>query len=150
MSTRSAIIIENADGTAEGIYCHFDGYPEHHGPILLGHYLNEESARNLVALGDISSLAEDIGEKHDFNRCPDNVVNAYGRDRGETDVESKAGKSWREVASGIGHNGHVYVYRVRKDGGWYYSSGSSELVRLADVAEVKALVPQQPHPAAVS
>lgn len=134
MSTRSAIIIENTDGTAEGIYCHFDGYPEHHKPILLGHYQSEEAARNLVALGDISTLAEDIGEKHDFGRCPDHVVNAYGRDRGEEGVEPKKGATWRKVAGQIGHDGHVYIFRA-KEGKWFYADSDGDVVPLSDVRE---------------
>ena len=29
MGTRSHIFVENGDGSYIGVYCHFDGYPEH-------------------------------------------------------------------------------------------------------------------------
>jgi hypothetical protein len=38
MATRSRIGIELEDGVIESIYCHWDGYPENNGKILLEHY----------------------------------------------------------------------------------------------------------------
>lgn len=58
MSTRSFIGIENHDGTVRAIYCHWDGYVEHHGNILVNNYKTRESVEKLLALGDISSLHE--------------------------------------------------------------------------------------------
>jgi hypothetical protein len=135
MSTRSAIIIENTDGTAEGIYCHFDGYLDGKRDDLLVGYQDEEKVRALIALGDISSLGREIGEKHDFNHPPEGVVNAYGRDRGESDIEAKKGESWRKVAAEIGHNGYIYVF-VSKEGIWKVAfDESGDLVSLADAKE---------------
>ena len=57
MATRSRIAIENQDGTVLSIYCHWDGYPSHHGPILLENYTTQEKVESLIALGSISSLA---------------------------------------------------------------------------------------------
>ena len=34
MATRSTIGYETADGGYVGVYCHYDGYPDHMGPIL--------------------------------------------------------------------------------------------------------------------
>ena len=34
MATRSTIGYETADGGYVGVYCHYDGYPNHMGPIL--------------------------------------------------------------------------------------------------------------------
>lgn len=34
MATRSTIGYETADGKYRGVYCHYDGYPKHMGPIL--------------------------------------------------------------------------------------------------------------------
>jgi len=87
MATRSMIGIENANGTVTGIYCHWDGYPSHVGAILKAHYTTEERVRALLEPGDLSSIDEDIGEKHDFDRRPPGVCNYYGRDRGEPDVD---------------------------------------------------------------
>jgi hypothetical protein len=132
MSTRSAIIIENQDGTAEGIYCHSDGYLDHQKPILLGHYGNEEKVRELIALGDISVLGEDIGEQQDFNQYTPGVVLAYGRDRGEKGTEAKSDSSWRKVAENIGHNGYIYVFRAVTQAWMFSRKESGELVFLTN------------------
>lgn len=132
MSTRSAIIIEEANGTAKGIYCHFDGYLDHHKPILLKHYNKEEKVRQLIALGDISSLAEEIGEKHD-SQIP-RVVFAYGRDWGETEVSARKGESWKLVAGQITHNGFVYVFKV-SEGKWYVQVHGKPLCELQHARE---------------
>ncbi len=86
MATRSNIGVLNPDGTVTGIYCHNDGYPEHHGPILTRCYTTEIKVRRLLALGALSSLGRSIGEKHPFDRaCIDfkGQCNAYHRDRDE-------------------------------------------------------------------
>jgi hypothetical protein len=38
MSTRSLISKANEDGTIQAIYCHYDGYPEHVGKLLVVYY----------------------------------------------------------------------------------------------------------------
>ena len=91
MSTRAMIGIENEDGTVTSIWTHWDGYPEHHGPILLEHYNTAEKVRELLALGDLSVLGKEIGEKHSFNERHgdlrqdkwNNWCLSYLRDRGE-------------------------------------------------------------------
>lgn len=91
MSTRSTIGILEPNGSVTYIYCHRDGYVSHHGPILRDHYTTEEKVRALIALGDISTLGEALGEKHDFDQRPNGVCTAYGRDRGEPDTEAVNG-----------------------------------------------------------
>lgn len=88
MATRSSISIRNADGSYTGIYCHWDGYLSNNGRTLSQHYTEESKIRELMALGDLSSLGKDIGEKHNFDRCPDDVCNFYGRDRGEDGTQA--------------------------------------------------------------
>ena len=121
MSTRSAIIIEEGNGGARGIYCHSDGYVSHHKPILLGRYANEELARQLVELGMLSTLGPSIGQKCDFQHRPQGQCVAYGRDRGETGKSARPiqAEDWLKVAQQIGHDGHVYVFRVATQSWWY-------------------------------
>jgi hypothetical protein len=87
MATRSKIAIENQDGTVSSIYCHWDGYPSHHGPILFGHYTTQEKVESLIKLGSISSLAPEPqipeGVNHNFETPAKGIVVAYHRDRGE-------------------------------------------------------------------
>ena len=89
MSTRSCIGVKLPDGTINAIYCHFDGYPDHHFPILVEHYNSQELAEALVELGDMSVLAESIEcpEGHSFDSKFKDYSVYYGRDRGEDGVE---------------------------------------------------------------
>lgn len=82
MSTRSRIGIETYNGIRH-IYCHFDGYPEGVGKVLLKHYKTEAKILELMDLGDISFLGQEIGEKHDFDRKRRDWCMAYHRDRGD-------------------------------------------------------------------
>jgi hypothetical protein len=59
MSTRATIACKQEDGRYAAIYLHFDGYQYHAGRVLKEHYTSIESARTLVAGGDIRSLAND-------------------------------------------------------------------------------------------
>lgn len=56
MGTRSRIGIELPDHTVVSVYCHWDGYVEHNGRILVEHYLNREDVEELIDGGGISSL----------------------------------------------------------------------------------------------
>lgn len=84
MSTRARIGVMNADNTVTSIYTHNDGYISHHGPILLNHYGTEAKARELLALGALSRLTGNLGEKHNFDTSyaehPDWCC-AYSRER---------------------------------------------------------------------
>lgn len=60
MGTRSTIAIEFADGSISQVYCHFDGYLEHNGKILVEHYIDPFKVRALVDLGGFGSLRETI------------------------------------------------------------------------------------------
>ena len=107
MATRSTIgIIDNRTGVVTSIYCHWDGYPEHNGEILVKHWSDPAKIQALMALGSLSSLGEEIGEKHDFNANSQSYCTAYGRDRGETQVGSQTHNSLGEWLD----NGEEYNY----------------------------------------
>lgn len=126
MGTRSSIIRQNLDGSFDSIYCHWDGYPSNNGKILLNHYSDPAKIDALLALGDLSSLGEQIGEKHDFDTSPEGVCNFYGRDRGETDTNSKHFESADSLAAMLKESWTewVYVFRV-VDGKWYFTNNPS-------------------------
>lgn len=125
MSTRSYICKENPDHTYTGIYCHWDGYPEHNGQILVEYYNDKTKVEQLLDLGDLSSLGEEIapppGVNHSFDSPVAGVCIAYHRDRGEeyegpslvTFEEYK--KSWCE-----------YMYVFGLDGKWRYFDAITE------------------------
>ena len=93
MSTRSLIGIQEKDGSVRFIYNHHDGYPSYTGRMLKAHYSTPERVNELLELGDISVLDENIGGKIDFDnyevRKTNKQVLAYGRDRGESGIEAK-------------------------------------------------------------
>jgi hypothetical protein len=60
MGTRSTIAIEFADGTVEQVYCHWDGYLSNNGQILTEHYMDPFKVKELLELGDFSSLRDSV------------------------------------------------------------------------------------------
>ena len=123
MATRSRIAIEKEDGTVESIYCHWDGYPENNGRVLVENYKDHKKVQALIDLGDISNLAPNVeaapDEVHTFNGPVDGVVVAYGRDRGETGV----GKKYHGYAPDF-FNGDIeeYGYLFTQEGQWLVKS----------------------------
>jgi hypothetical protein len=119
MATRSLIGKLNSDGTVTSIYCHWDGYPSHNGVLLQEYWDTPHKVDQLLALGDLSSLGREIGEKQDFNgsRNSDWCM-AYGRDRGESNVEAKT-VSRRDF---LRDDNVDYVYLYNEDFEWecYY------------------------------
>lgn len=123
MSTRSGIVIKDGKN-ARGIYVHYDGYIKGGvGETLLRHYTNREKVEKLVALGDCSQVADcpnvepAAGVAHSFNKPADGVVVAYGRDRGEKDVGTRAG-TLKEVIENLKDSGAEFVYVFEDDGTW--------------------------------
>jgi len=123
MSTRSNIAILNENGLYDVIYCHMDGYPQHNGAILFEYYDTEEKVRELIALGNISTLGQCIGEQHDFEEYLEDTderkkwTKAYGRDRGETHQGGWKISSLKEVCE----EEWAYVYSVEL--GWTFCKG---------------------------
>ena len=115
MSTHSLIGKVNKDNSITYIYCHFDGYMEHNGRILQEHYTKESKVDDLLKLGDLSILGEEIGEKHDFNNYDLTIAkkwcSAYGRDRGETDIEARTVQSANNI---VGQEEYVYLFEDNK------------------------------------
>jgi hypothetical protein len=60
MATRSTIALEYADGSVDVIYCHWDGYLEHNGKLLVNHYSDPFLVRDMLDMGSVSSLAETL------------------------------------------------------------------------------------------
>ncbi len=119
MATRSTIALEFADGTVEQVYCHWDGYLEHNGQILLKHYSDPFKLQRLIDLGAISSLGPEIGEKQDFDKRDtqnDNWSLIYARDRGEDLVKHKF-KDFADYKANA--QDEEYNYILRTDGKWY-------------------------------
>ena len=96
MSTRSSIAIKHGD-RIKSIYCHSDGYLEYNGRVLLANYADSVKVNKLIAMGDMSMLGKDIGEKISFNSSMEYDADGvavqcrfYGRDREEEAVDFKS------------------------------------------------------------
>ena len=126
MGTRSRIGVMHGD-KVKSVYCHWDGYLDHNGKILQAHY-DSAKANNLVALGDLSSLRPNIGEKHAFSKHDtpgievrvhnEDWCSFYGRDRGEKDIEFQVAHTFEEFLEQCYGCGAEYYY-IMKDGVWY-------------------------------
>ena len=123
MSTRSNICKKLPDGTIKHIYCHWDGHPSHNGQTLKEHYTDEAKVDALLELGDLSVLGPEIGEKQDFNDRSTHNENwclAYGRDRGETNIEAGIARNIHDIP----HQEFTYIF---DDGVWKCYIGEHEL-----------------------
>ena len=56
MATRSLIGVKLNDNIVKTIYCHWDGYPEHNGKLLVENYSTPAAITELMLLGDLSNL----------------------------------------------------------------------------------------------
>jgi hypothetical protein len=145
MGTRSRIGVMHGD-KCKSVYCHWDGYLEHNGKMLLENY-DSSRANHLVALGDISSLSKNFeipeGVEHSFDNPAKDITVFYGRDRGETGTDFRVDFTFEDFMKRVDGCCAEYYY-IMKDGEWYvgdnYGSGplSGRLVPLAQaLAAVK-------------
>ena len=124
MGTRSTIALEFADGTVEQVYCHWDGYLDHNGKILQEHYSNPFILRDLIDMGDLSSLGTQIGQAHPFSPHGSKEDEAlyehaknqgyctfYARDRGGTGVSSKKFKDFEDYVANHQYEEYEYILR---------------------------------------
>jgi hypothetical protein len=150
MGTRSTIALEYADGTVEQVYCHWDGYLEHNGKILQEHYTDPFILRDLIDLGDLSSLRSTIGTKHKFSsfdlatkieqrmheETTKDMCTFYGRDRGEDGVSAKKFKDFADYKAN--HQYEEYEYILRNVDGkavWFVADHSDRYVPLIEAFE---------------
>ena len=118
MPTRSTIAVQHADGSVSSSYCHFDGYLDSNGQMLVSHYNTLEKAEALVALGAMSLLEESIDkpEGHTFDNPTKKHTVFYGRDRGETGqcVEAQKFKDVDEYNQKNENEEYNYLFRNDK------------------------------------
>lgn len=141
MATRSAIALETPRGL-RAVYCHWDGYPSHHLPILQGHYSSARKVAALIAPGDISNLrtrlrwdsgsatrdaaGEPVTDSEGFWRYGNDrePQPLYYVERGEIDIKPRrfAGiDALTQWADGCCCE-HIYVFRP--GAGWLHSAVS--------------------------
>jgi len=143
MGTRSRIGVMHGNN-CKSVYCHWDGYLDFNGKLLMEHY-DSSKANHLVALGDLSSLRPEVfipeGVEHSFNSPAENITVFYGRDRGETGTEWKTDASFEEFLERADSCGAEYYY-IMRDGEWYvgntYKSDKELGGKLVPLAEALA------------
>jgi hypothetical protein len=123
MGTRSTIALEFADGTVQQVYCHWDGYLAHNGQILAKHYSNPFILRDLIDLGDVSSLKPSVGIEHAFSHFGTEMkqeeydalygemTTFYGRDRGEEGTGAKKFASYEDYVANHQYEEYEYILR---------------------------------------
>jgi len=157
MATRSRIGVMHGDNV-KSIYCHWDGYLEHNGAILQEHY-DSVKANQLVALGNLSSLRPNIGEKHKFSPfdCDEltseefekrygGMCTFYGRDRGETGTEWKTHTNFVDFFAEVDGSWCEWYY-IMRDGVWYvgniYEKDERFFKKLVPLTEALATVKEE-------
>jgi hypothetical protein len=123
MGTRSTIALMDDQGGIEQIYCHWDGYLDYNGRILHQHYQDPAKIRQLIELGNLSSLAGEIGCQH--TRGEPNARHwccAYGRDQGESPESVKAQRYENRRDYDRHGNSQEYDYLYQQGCWWVRSS----------------------------
>lgn len=119
MATRGAIAIASGN-ELRGVYVHWDAYLSGVGRKLIEHWNNRSLVNLLIDQGDISSLGESIGIKHDFDGIrPPGETTFYGRDRGETDVEAEVWSTAEEFVEEMERVGCEFFYIYGWDDQWW-------------------------------
>ena len=108
MATRSLIGMNLDNGITKIIYCHWDGYPEHNGKLLIENYSTPAAITELMLLGDLSNL--DLTPA----KCK-----AYHRDRNEPwGMVEPRDTDVNELGTLANDYGVDYVYIYNEDFEW--------------------------------
>lgn len=149
MATRSTIALEFADGTVGAVYCHWDGYLDHNGKILLNNYTDPYKLRELIELGSVSSLRDEIGVKHPtdapsrfadpvayeaFQEKYGHMTTFHDRDFGQSESAASYFKDFDEYVKE--HDYQEYEYILRNDGVWYVSQGDEYVPLMEAIIEM--------------
>jgi hypothetical protein len=113
MGTRSRVAVMHGD-VCKSVYCHYDGYLDYTGRILLEHY-DSTAANMLVARGDNSGVKETL---EGMNFYEDRE--AQGEDVSEflDSTPWAVAHSFEEFLEQVEGCGGEYYY-VMRDGVWY-------------------------------
>jgi hypothetical protein len=109
MATRSLIAIEKQNDVYDAVYCHFDGYLQHNGKVLLENYTTEEKVNELISKGEMSGLKETVDKCEFYTQRGEDLH--VTKDISYTDL--------REKAQDMGCE-YIYVF-FPAEGTWQYS-----------------------------
>lgn len=143
MATRSLIAHQLPDGVVSIIYCHWGGYLEYNGVVLRRYYSDPAKLEALIALGGLSELGTQIGEKHEWRSHSDDPIRsnwclAYHRDRGEALEIARIPSEQVMDYAATSDAEFLYLFR---DGGWWVAERTGwewgVLVPIADALEAE-------------
>lgn len=122
MATRSLIAIEKSHNDVyDASYCHYDGYPEHNGKILVENYKTEKSVVDLISRGEMSGLQESV------DKCE------FYTQRGEELrlTEDVTFQQLREKAKNMGCE-YIYVFFPDEEQ-WQYAECDDNFCSMKDI-----------------
>jgi hypothetical protein len=113
MGTRSRVAVMHGD-VCKSVYCHYDGYLDYTGRILLAHY-DSTAANQLIARGDNSGVKETIEEMNFYEdrEAQDEDVSEFLKS-----TPWSVAHSFEEFLDQVQGCGGEYYY-VMRDGVWY-------------------------------
>ena len=100
MSTNCSVAIQNEDGSVTGIYGHWDGYLDGVGAELLDKFRTVTEVKELIMLGDCSSIVD--------------TVEAYHRDKGE---------KWDSVAPRVHNSYNEFIEDMGQEYNYLFDNG---------------------------
>lgn len=129
MGTRS-FIIQKKSNSYQGVYCHWDGYPEYNGKILSEHYTDFKTISKLIANGGMSSLASSIRE-----------CNFY-KDRGDSweNVRPQVSNSFDKLIKIAEGSGCEFIYYFNGER-WTYASRGLQFFGYGDGSNFSVFSP---------
>ena len=131
MATRSTIAKLGKDGIIKAVYCHSDGYLGHTGKVLDEHYKDESKVDELLLLGDVSIIDENIGVKINFNdyklRAENKQCLFYDRDRGEKYKQAEQLKDESALLKYAFETCDVDLVYMFAYGSWYVYDNSDKI-----------------------
>jgi hypothetical protein len=113
MGTRSRVAVMHGD-VCKSVYCHYDGYLDYTGRILLSHY-DSTAANQLIARGDNSGVKETLAEMNFYEdrEAEDEDVSQFLKS-----TPWEVAHSFEEFLEQVNNCCGEYYY-VMKDGVWY-------------------------------
>lgn len=154
MGTRSRIGIELSDGSVLSSYCHWNGYPEYNGKILVTHYQNREDVQELIDGGSMSSLRTRStwtsgsslkDEKGNFIHDADGFMMSENDRDPQPLYHSERGDGQEPMKSDFetftaGHSCEEYAYLYDLNGNWKAYKTGMVTGTVADPVEIPAPV----------
>lgn len=143
MATRCVIGIKRKDGKIECISCHYDGDLLGVGDMLLNHYMVQDKLEKLLELGDISALRENVepekGVQHSFRNPDAHTTIAYGRDRGEKNVQSIVFDNIEQFQNEFNNSWCEYAYLFDETKQKWYCNTTS-ILNVEDMEELSSAI----------